>query len=221
MRNFFAKSALAAAILSLAPAAAFASGPRVEGLGLQSDYVQDYVNIYDYPSSIVRYQNLVYGNWGNKDVSNGDLPQFENNNPLPNDLVNEGRGMGAYLSICKKLPGTWGVQLNENRNSLSPAYGAQYFDRQNNEGITLLWGDKLGAKSAIGFTVERSGSRAEDATDVIYPFWELGSPSVTLGAPANARQAMKRCQPGARWPRRSQLVGRGRRSDHELVVARP
>ena len=95
--------------------------------------MQDYVNIYDYPSSIVRYQNLVYGDWGNKNVTNGDLPQFENNNDIPAGLQNSGRAMGAYLSICKKLPGTWGVQLNENQNALSPAYGAQYFGAQRHE----------------------------------------------------------------------------------------
>jgi hypothetical protein len=191
MRNLFAKSALAAAILSLAPVVAFASGPRVEGLGLQADYVQDYVNIYDYPASIVRYQNLVYGNWGNKDVTGGDVNgTFENNNPAPNDLVNEGRGMGAYLSICKKLPGTWGVQINENRNPLSPGFGSQYWDRQNNEGITLLWGDKLGAKSAIGFTLERAGSRAETGTQTISPFWEMTTPAISIGTPTNGRQIM-------------------------------
>src|SRR5262249_1460579 len=129
------------------------------GLGLQSDYVQDYVNIFNYPSSIVRYQNLVYGNWGRKDVDGGDLSDFTDNNQLPNDLDTADRGMGAYLSICKKLPGTWGVQFNENQNPLSPAYGAQYWNRFGNEGVTLLWGDKVGSKSAIGLMVEKSGSR--------------------------------------------------------------
>jgi len=190
MRNFFAKSVLAAAVLSLAPVVAHASTPRVEGLALQGDYVQDYVNIYNYPASIVRYQNLVYGNWGRKDVSGGDLTDFQDNNETPLALVNADRGMGAYLSICKRLPGTWGIQLNENRNSLSSAYGPQYWDRQGNEGLTLLWGDKLGAKSAIGFTVEKSGSRAEDPTDVIYPFWEQSTPTVSIGSPSSARQAI-------------------------------
>jgi hypothetical protein len=89
------------------------------------------------------------------------------------------------------------VQLNENRNALSPAYGAQYFDRQGNEGLTLLWGDKLGAKSAIGFTLERSGSRAEDPTDVVYPFWEQGGPSLTgIGGFTNARQFMNQINQG-------------------------
>lgn len=173
MRNFFAKSVLVAAILSLVPVVSFASGPRVEGLGLQSDYVQDYVNIYAYPSSIVRYQNLVYGNWGIKDVSqpatNGDLPDFQDNNLQPDALVNAGRGMGAYLSLCKRIPGTWGIQLNENQNSLSPAYGAQYWDRQGNEGAVLMWGNKIGAKSALGLMVEKGGSRRDNGNVFNFP----------------------------------------------------
>jgi len=208
MRNFFAKSAVAAAILSLVPVAAFASGPRVEGLGLQGDYVQDYVNIYNYPSSIVRYQNLVYGNWGREDVSTS----FQDNNEVPSSLLNADRGMGAYLSICKKLPGTWGVQINENRNPLSPAYGPQYWDRQGNEGITLLWGNKLGAKSAIGFTLEKAGSRFESSTAIQYPFWEIQNPvSIPGGTPTNARELMNRVnqQLGANDARNEWGIGGG------------
>jgi len=208
MRNFFAKSVLAAAVLSLAPVVAHASTPRVEGLGLQGDYVQDYVNIYNYPASIVRYQNLVYGNWGREGVSTN----FNDNNEVPASLVNADRSMGAYLSICRKLPGTWGVQLNENRNPLSPAYGPQYWDRQGNEGITLLWGNKLGAKSAIGFTVEKSGSRYEDATTVAYPFEEIEFPVTPPGGTAtNARQLMNQVNQalGANDARNSWGIGGG------------
>ena len=109
MRNLFTKSALVAAIVTLVPAAAFASDARVQSLGLQGDYIQDYTNVYAYPSSIVRYQNLVYGNLGNKDVAGGDLPDFQDN-AGPNPLNGSGRAMGAYLNTWKWLPGTWGIQ---------------------------------------------------------------------------------------------------------------
>jgi len=211
MRNFFAKSALAAVVLSLAPVAAQASTARIEGLGLQGDYVQDYTNIYNYPSSIVRYQNLVYGNWGRKDVSGGDLSDFQDNNPTAPFLVNADRSMGAYLSICKRLPGTWGVQLNENRNALSPAYGPQYWGRQGNEGITLLWGNKLGQKAALGITLEKSGSRAEDATDILFPFFEQATPTLSASGLVNTRQIMNEINAsiGATTGRNSWGVGAG------------
>jgi len=211
MRNFFAKSALAAVVLSLAPVAAQASTARIEGLGLQGDYVQDYTNIYNYPASIVRYQNLVYGNWGRKDVSGGDLSDFTDNNPTPSSLENADRSMGAYLSICKRLPGTWGVQINENRNALSPAYGPQYWGRQGNEGITLLWGNKIGSKAALGITLEKSGSRAEDATDVIYPYFEQSTPAIAVGGLQNTRQIMNdvNASLGATTGRNSWGIGAG------------
>ncbi len=207
MRNFFAKSALAVAILSLVPVAAFASGPRVEGLGLQGDYVQDYVNIYNYPGSIVRYQNLVYGNLGRIDASSS----FQDNNPLPSAIDNADRGMGAYLSICKKLPGTWGVQINENRNPLSPAYGPQYWNRQGNEGLTLLWGDKLGSKSSIGFTIEKAGSRFEDTAGITFPWEENTTPSASISPSANARDFMNQVNDalGSTTGRNSWGVGGG------------
>ena len=84
MRNLFTKSALVAALVTLVPAVALASDARVQSLGLQGDFIQDYTNVYAYPSSIVRYQNLVYGDLGTKDVSGGDLSDFEDNSgPVP------------------------------------------------------------------------------------------------------------------------------------------
>lgn len=186
MRNLITKSALVAALVTLVPAAAFASDARVQSLGLQGDYIQDYTNVYAYPSSIVRYQNLVYGNLGNKDVAGGDLPDFQDN-AGPNPLDGSGRAMGAYLNTWKWLPGTWGIQINENRNAISPAYGPSWFDRNRNEGITLLWGGKLGGGS-IGFAIDKASSSVTDGNDTVSPYtWSPASLSISGG---NARQVM-------------------------------
>jgi hypothetical protein len=187
MRNLFTKSALVAALVTLVPAAALASEARVQSLGLQGDFIQDYSNVYAYPSTIVRYQNLVYGDLGTKDVTGGDLSEFEDNSgPVP-ALQNGGRAMGAYLNTWKWLPGTWGIQINENHNALSQAYGAGYYDRNRNEGITLLWGGKMGAAS-VGLSLEKSNARATDGNDVVAPYtW---SPASLSAAGMNARQAM-------------------------------
>jgi hypothetical protein len=187
MRNLFTKFALVAALVTLAPAAAFASDARVQSLGLQGDYIQDYTNVYAYPSSIIRYQNLVYGDLGFKDVSGGDLPDFQDNNNL-NPLDNSGRAMGAYLNTWKWLPGTWGIQINENTNPLSNAYGASYYDRNRNQGIVLLWGNKIGEKTGLGLSLEKSNSKAEDSANIIAPYtWNPAT--LALGG-NNARQIM-------------------------------
>ncbi len=186
MRNLFTKSALVAALVTLVPAAASASDARVQSLGLQGDYIQDYTNVYAYPSSIVRYQNLVYGNLGNKDVAGGDLPDFQDN-AGSNPLDQSGRAMGAYLNTWKWLPGTWGIQINENRNAISQAYGPSWFDRNRNEGITLLWGGKLGGGS-IGFAIDKASSSVTDGNDTVSPYtW---SPATLAISGSNARQVM-------------------------------
>ena len=193
MRNLFTKSALVAALVTLVPAAALASTARVQSLGLQGDYIQDYSNVYAYPSSIVRYNNLVYGDLGNKNVDGGDLNDFEDNNePVPG-LQNSGRAMGAYLNTWKWLPGTWGIQINENHNALSQAYGAGYYDRNRNEGITLLWGDKVGGAN-LGLLIEKASSSSNNGNDVLEPY--TGAPAFAPGTPTNARQFMNTINAG-------------------------
>ena len=185
MRNLFTKSALVAALVTLVPAAALASTARVQSMGLQGDFIQDYSNVYAYPSSIVRYQNLVYGDLGTKDVTGGDLSDFEDNSDVVPALQNSGRAMGAYLSTWKWLPGTWGIQINENHNALSQAYGAGYYDRNRNEGITLLWGNKIGGAN-IGLVLEKASSSFEDGNDTVEPF--TFTPAVFAPGGTNARQ---------------------------------
>ncbi|MEP7027364.1 MAG: hypothetical protein ABI960_02105 [Candidatus Eisenbacteria bacterium] len=185
MRNLITKFALVAALVTLVPAAAFASDARVQSLGLQGDYIQDYTNVYAYPSSIVRYQNLVYGNLGNKDVSGGDLPDFQDN-AGSNALDNSGRSMGVYHTM-QWLPGTWGIQINENRNAISQAYGPSSFDRNRNEGVTLLWGSKLGGGS-VGFAVDKASSTVKSGTTTVSPYtWSPASLTISGN---NARQVM-------------------------------
>ncbi len=187
MRNLFTKSALVAALVTLVPAAVLASEARVQSLGLQGDFIQDYTNVYAYPSTIVRYQNLVYGDLGTKDVTGGDLSDFEDNGgPVP-ALQNGGRAMGAYLNTWKWLPGTWGIQINENHNALSQAYGAGYYDRNRNEGITLLWGNKMGAAS-VGIALEKANSTTDDGNETIAPYTWV--PPSLPGSANNARQSM-------------------------------
>jgi hypothetical protein len=162
-----------------------ASSARVDGTGLQSDYLQDHVNVLFYPSSIVRYPNLVYGDLGVKDVSGGDLPDFQDNNSN-SALDNAGRSMGAHVS-GHFLPGVWGVQINENHIPVSGAYGPGYFNRNPNESLALLWGKKFG-DVAFGAMFTRSNSSFESGTTNNEPLNYI-APGGGFGG-ANARQVM-------------------------------
>jgi len=179
---------LVLALLAVAlPSVAFASAARIEGLGLQGDYVMDYNNAFTYPSLVTQYQNLVYGDLGNKSLPGGDLTDFTNNNQNPR-LEDANRSMGAILgNLWGGKIGVWSVNFNENASPLSPALGAQYFNRNANEALDLLWGWKM-QKTSIGLRLNKSYSSLEtgNGTVITRPFTPPGS--AITSPPDNARQ---------------------------------
>ncbi len=187
MRHFRSYVLAGVALAGLVPSLAFASAARIDGLGLQPDYVQDYVNVIHYPSTIVKYQNLVYGDLGIKDTDGGDLNEFEDNDEVPFELDNSARSMGAHLKLWKSMPGVFGIQFNENATPISPAYGANYWNRNRNQGLMLLWGHDFGGVTA-GFQFNNTSSELE-ATDLsVEP---IGGPGPALpGSVGNSRQLM-------------------------------
>jgi hypothetical protein len=164
---FFALLVLACAL----PSVAMASSARVQSLGLQGDYVLDYANVPYYPSAIVRYQNLVYGDLGVKDASDGndDLSDF-NDNAFNPALVDRGRGMGLLLgNLFGGKIGTFGFYMNENATPLSPALGAEYINRNSNEAWNVVWGYKF-SNMALGLQINRSYSSYEDDESKFAPY---------------------------------------------------
>jgi hypothetical protein len=170
------------------PSVAMASSARVQSLGLQGDYVLDYANVPYYPSAIVRYQNLVYGDLGVKDATDGnnDITDFTNNAENP-ALVNGGRAMGLILgNLFAGKIGTFGFYLNENSTPLSPALGAEYINRTTNEAWNVIWGYKF-SNMALGLQVNSTNSSYEDDGQKVAPF--AFSPSSLTGlSDLNARQ---------------------------------
>ena len=181
---------LALALLAVAvPTLAFASSSRVEGLGLQGDYVMDYNNIFTYPSVVTQYQNLVYGDLGTKDVSGGALSDFENNNTNQR-LDDANRAMGAILgNLWGGKAGIWSVHFNENASPISPALGAQYFNRNANEAWNIIWGWKA-QKTSIGITFNRSYATQDfnNGTVINRPYTPF-PPFAPILSAFNARQA--------------------------------
>lgn len=183
MRHLRSLVLVAAALACFVPAQSFASQARIDGLGLQSDYVQDYVNVMHYPSTIVRYQNLVYGDLGLQATSSS----FEDNAAVAPELDNSARSMGAFVKLWKSMPGVFGVMINENATPISPAYGAEYWNRNRNEAFNLLWGNTFGSVNA-GFQINRSYSGVEGTNFVSEPY-TFFTPSLSSGG-SNARQIM-------------------------------
>jgi hypothetical protein len=148
-------------LASALPGAAMASSTRVQSLGLQGDYIMDYSNVQMYPSAIVRYQNLVYGDLGVKDATDGvnDLSEFVDNNA--SFLSEEDRAMGAILgNLFGGKMGSLGIFLNENASPISQALGAQYFDRNHNEAWNVVWGYKF-SQLALGLKFDRTYSSVD------------------------------------------------------------
>jgi len=165
-----AKLLVLALIVVALPQVASASSARVEGLGLQNDYVMDYTNVFVYPSLVGQYQNLVYGDLGRKDVTGGTLSDFQDNNQSV--LSDQDRAMGAILgNLWGGKAGVWSLHFNENASALSPVLGAQYFNRNNNEAFNLIWGYKF-QKMSLGINLEKSYSSEElqNGTIIIRPF---------------------------------------------------
>jgi hypothetical protein len=207
MRHLRSLALCVAALACFVPAQALASSARIDGLGLQSDYVQDYVNVIHYPSTIVRYQNLVYGDLGIKDLDTGDLSDFEDNSADVPALNESARSMGAFLKLWKSMPGVFGVQLNENAGPVSSAYGAEFWNRNRNESFNLLWGNDFGSVSA-GFQFNRSSSGFESGTTDNDPS-PFSFPSL-VSSGSNTRERMNRVNAslGAE-PRNAMGVGGG------------
>jgi hypothetical protein len=164
---FLALMLLACAI----PSVAMASSARIQALGVQGDYMLDYANVPAYPSAIVRYQNLVYGDLGVKDASDGndDISDFTDNayNPA---LVDAGRGMGLLLgNLFGGKIGTFGIYLNENATPLSPALGAEYINRGSNEAWNVVWGYKF-SNMALGLQLNQAYSSYEDDEVLVAPY---------------------------------------------------
>lgn len=188
MQSKSAVRILALVLLACAmPSLVSASSARIEGLGFQGDYVMDYSNVLTYPSAIVRYQNLVYGDLGVKDVSGGDLSDFENNNQNPR-LDDADRALGLLLgNLWGGRAGAFGVYVEENAAPLSPALGAAYFNRNANEAWNIVWGYKF-SNMALGLEFNRSFSSIEAGTQTVKPFTGPGSFIAPPTSIVNARQ---------------------------------
>lgn len=160
---------LASVLVLLVPVVAGASTARLMGLGVQSDFVKDYTNIYTYPSCLPNVGNLVFGELGQVTDFNDIDDQY---------YTTEDRSVGAVLgNLFDGRFGSIGFALRE----FTPALGtnfqpviweftgydymfgtgfatfAPFIDPNFNasEAFDLMWGKKFD-KLSVGLRVNRS-----------------------------------------------------------------
>jgi hypothetical protein len=141
------------AVLSLAAVVALTAGEsqaslsRVEGMGLDvptlSQFTDDYVNIYYYPASVVRQNNLVLAELGNNPSGLSDPAVF-----VPSTVVfNE-----QSFTVIRNFPRFGAIAFQMKQNAQNQIFTSGVL---NNEQLDAIWGkgfDKLDFAVRLDFT---------------------------------------------------------------------
>ena len=134
------------ALLAVTAGVGHASLSRVEGMGLSvpalSQFTDDYVNIYAYPASVVRQNNLVLAELGNN----------------PNESEDSFTPEDQSFTLIRNFPrfGVISVQMKQNARNL---YNGS--DNVNNEWFDLIWG-KAFTKMDFAVRLDVANSSYED-----------------------------------------------------------
>lgn len=168
---------LASLVVLAFPVVAVASPARVDGLGIQGDYIKDYTNVYTYLSNICCVGNLVYGELGN----------------WYSDSQTQDRAVGAFVgNLWDGRFGTFGIHLREEIGQLGQADANTNIDADWNwdlnentsHSFDLMWGKKFGSMS-LGMRLNRAyakyesdGYYAEEGwTDISGDWWSAYDPA--------------------------------------------
>ena len=134
------------ALLAVTAGVGHASLSRVEGMGLSvpalSQLTDDYVNIYAYPSSVVRQNNLVLAELGNN----------------PNEFEDAFTPGDQSFTLIRNFP-RFGVVAVQMKQSASNLYTGS--DNANNEWFDLIWG-KAFTKMDFAVRLDVTNSSYED-----------------------------------------------------------
>jgi len=135
------------ALLAVTAGVGHASLSRVEGMGLTSPVLmqltEDYVNIYSYPASVVRQNNLVLAELGSN-------PSESEDSFTPED---------QSFTLIRNFPrfGVVAVQMKQNARNLYTGS-----DNANNEWFDLIWG-KAFTKMDFAIRLDVTNSYYEDS----------------------------------------------------------
>lgn len=133
-----------------------ASWSRVEGMGLTSpelwQFTDDYANIYYYPTSVVRQNNLVLAELGSN--SDGDVNEVTNS-------AGSGDGFEQSLTVIKNFPRFGSIAYQMKQSALNSSFPSTL----NNEQIDLIWGTAL-SKMDIAVRFDMTSSKFEHSENI-------------------------------------------------------
>jgi hypothetical protein len=157
---------LVVALVALTAGVSQASLSRVEGMGLAvpllSQFTDDYVNIYYYPTSVVRQNNLVLAELGNNPTGDVDPVAFDDQS----------------LTLVKNFPRFGSIAYQMKQSALNN----QFSSNLNNEQIDLIWGMGLSKVDvAVRLDVTNSSIEADNSTGPTHS--ENHGDGFTLGDP--------------------------------------
>jgi len=140
---------LVVALVGLTAGVSQASMSRVEGMGLTapvlSQFTDDYVNIYYYPTSVVRQNNLVLAELGNN----------------PGGFVNSVSHVDQSLTLIKNFPRFGSIAFQMKQNALNSSFA----NNLNNELFDVIWGTALAKLDiAVRFDVTNSSFESDVST---------------------------------------------------------
>jgi hypothetical protein len=135
---------LVVALVALMAGVSQASLSRVEGMGLGtpqlSQFTDDYANIYYYPTSVVRQNNLVLAELGNN----------------PGGFVDAVSHIDQSLTLIRNFPRFGSIAFQMKQNALNSAFPGNL----NNEIFDVIWGTGL-SKLDIAVRVDMTNSSFE------------------------------------------------------------
>jgi hypothetical protein len=150
------------AVLSLAAVVALTAGEsqaslsRVEGMSLAvptlSQFTDDYVNIYYYPASVVRQNNLVLAEMGNNPTGLSDFGSF-----APSTVT---FGQQSF-TVIRNFPRFGAVAFQMKQSALN-SYAAS--GNLNNEQLDAIWGKGF-SKLDFAVRLDLTNSSAETSTN--------------------------------------------------------
>ncbi len=149
------------AVLSLAAVVALTAGEsqaslsRVEGMSLAvptlSQFTDDYVNIYYYPASVVRQNNLVLAELGNNPTGLSDTGTF-----LPSSVTSSEQS----FTVIRNFPRFGSVAFQMKQSALNSFNTS---GNLNNEQLDAIWG-KAFSKLDFAVRLDITNSNAEEST---------------------------------------------------------
>jgi len=145
-----------AAVIALTAGESQASLSRVEGMGLSvptlSQFTDDYVNIYYYPASVVRQNNLVLAELGNNPSGLSDTGVF-----LPSSVTSTEQS----FTVIRNFPrfGVIAFQMKQNAQNQIFTSGSL-----NNEQLDAIWG-KAFSQFDFALRLDITNSSFEETDD--------------------------------------------------------